>query len=93
MSDDLPELGDVINIPDAQHPGDQRWIVLYPDDYQSYIRGVDGNIGVLVDQQQAGELLRVLATILADLSHRDADADDVLDDMIDALTEVKDAAE
>lgn len=86
MSDDnTPELGDVMEFPDGPRDDDRRWIVLYPEDYDNFGRDPAGNVAVLVDHGQAGEVLRLAAEVVADLSHRDAEGDDVLRDMVDAL--------
>lgn len=89
MSDE-PELGDVMDFPDEQRTDDRRWIVLFPEDYDNFGRDPEGNLAVLVDQEQAGEMLQLAAETIAALSHRDADGDDVIDDMIEGLQEVRD---
>lgn len=91
MSDDPPELGDVLDF-DLRDPDDEyRWIVLFEEDYDNVALDVDGNLAFLVDIDQTGELIRLAAQSLAALSHRDADGDDVLRDMIDALEREVDA--
>ena len=85
MSDDETELGDVVDF-DLGEPGDdRRWIVLFEEDYDNVALDVDGNLAFLVDIDQTGELIRLAAQSLAALSPREADGDDVLRDMIDAL--------
>jgi len=90
---DPPELGDVLSFPDAPRDDDRRWIVLFDEDYDNFVRDVDGSVGVLVDQQQAGELLSLTAQTIAQLSPRDATGDDVLRDMIAALEREVDGGE
>jgi len=63
----------------------QRWIVLFDGDYQNHLVDADGKVGVRVDIDQASEILRLAADAVADLSYRDAEGDDVLRDLIDAL--------
>jgi poly(3-hydroxybutyrate) depolymerase len=82
---DLPMLGDVLTMPEHQRDDDRRWLVLYPDDYDNHIADAEGNLAVLLGNEQAGEVLRLAANILADTSHRDADGEDVIRDMIEAL--------
>lgn len=83
--DDPPELGDVLDF-DLREPGDEhRWIVLFEEDYDNVALDTDGNLAFLVDIDQTGELLHLAAQSLAALSHRDADGDDVLRDMIEGL--------
>jgi hypothetical protein len=83
--DQIPVLGDVMEFPDEQRDDDRRWIVLYPEDYDNFGRDPDGNLAVLVDQEQAGEVLSLCAQTVAALSPRDAEGDDVLRNMRDAL--------
>jgi len=86
MSADEPEtLGDVMEFPDLPRDDDRRWIVLFPDDYHNFGRDPEGNLAVLVDQEQAGELLSLCAECVAALSPRCAEGDDVLRDMRDEL--------
>jgi len=87
---ELPELGDVLEFPTEQQTDDRRWMVLFDEDYHEF--GVDpgGNLAVLVDIEQTGEILQLAAQILASLSHKDADGDDVIQDMISGLEGVVD---
>jgi hypothetical protein len=86
MTDDEPtELGDVVNFPDEPRGDAYRWIVLFEADYDNVAIDVDGNVGLKVDIEQTGEVIRLAAEVLADLSHREADGDDVLRDMADRL--------
>lgn len=85
MTDDETGLGDVLDF-DLQEPGDEyRWIVLFEEDYEDVALDVDGNVALKVDIEQTGEVIRLAAQSLAALSPREADGDDVLRDMIDAL--------
>lgn len=89
MSDDPPELGDVMDYELSEGP-DRHWIVLYEEDYDNVGLDPEGNLAVLVDMEQTGEILRLAAQTIASLSHKDADGDDVIQDMIDALEDVVD---
>lgn len=89
MDDDPPELGDVMDF-ELEQEEDRRWIVLYPEDYDNVALDPEGNLGVMVDFEQTGEILRLAAQTIAALSHRDADGDDVIRDMIEALEDVAD---
>lgn len=94
MSDDydgqIPVLADVLEFSDDQPDDGRRWIVLFAEDYDDFVVDVEDNVGVLVDIDQTGDILRLAAEALADLSHKDATGDDVLQDMIDGLKEVRD---
>ena len=85
MSDEPPELGDVVDFEFSGSPDGRRWIVLDDADYDKIALDVDGNVAFRVDIDQAGEWLRLAAQSLAALSDRDAGGDDVLRDMIEAL--------
>lgn len=85
MTDEPPELGDVMEFPSDPNEENGRWLVLYEQDYQNLAIDVGGNAGFLVDIEQAGEVIRLGAEALAELSARDADGDDVIRDMIDRL--------
>lgn len=92
MTDDgemIPALGDVVEYSDQEHD-DRRWILLYDEDYEDLIIDLDDTVGILVESHQAGEILELAAKVLADLSHKDADGGDVIDDMIDALEAISD---
>lgn len=86
MSDDELDLGDVMNFPEPRDD-DRRWLVLFPEDFDNVARDPHGNLAVLVGQRQAGEILRLAANSVAALSHRDADGDDVIEDLIAELEE------
>ncbi len=85
MSDGIPVLADMMEFPNEPRDDDRRWVVLFLEDYHNFAHDPEGNVAVLVDQTQATELLRLSAQTIADLSPRDADADDVIRDMRDAL--------
>lgn len=86
----VPVLGEIMEFPEEQREGDRRWMVLYDEDYENVAIDVEGNVGVLVDIEQSGEILRLASQILASLSHRDAEADEPILDMIAALEDVVD---
>lgn len=86
MTDDEPaSLQDVMDFPINAAEVDQRWLVLFSDDFDDWARDPQGNLGLLVDQQQAGEVLSLCAEAVAAMSPREATGDDVLRDMRDAL--------
>jgi len=85
---ETPTLDEVMDFPDDPGTGERRWVVLYEEDYDNVALDPEGNVGVLVDLEQSGELFRIVGESLADLSHRDADGDEPIRDLIDALEEV-----
>lgn len=91
--DDPPELGDVMYFPDHKRTDDKRWIVLFEDDYENWGFDLHGNLAFLVDIGQAGEMFRLSAQTLAELSHLDADSEQPIRDMIDALEDLLEEAD
>ena len=81
----MPRLVDVGNFPDEQPTDDRRWMMLFPADYENFVRDMNGNLGIMLDIEQAGEVIRLSTEILASLSHRETDGDDVIEDLIDGL--------
>lgn len=88
--EELEELGDVMRFPDGDRDDDRRWLVLYEEDYDTVALDPQGNVGVLLDIEQSAEVLRLAAQILATLSHRDADPDEPIRELIQALLMVVD---
>ena len=84
-NNETKELKDVVDFPDDQRTDDRRWIILYEEDYDDIMIDIEDNVGILVDIEQVGEILRLASMMLADLSHRDADPDEPLRDMIEQL--------
>lgn len=84
----VPVLGEFIDFPQEQADGERRWIVLFEEDYENFLVDVDGNLGFLVDMEQAGEVFRLTSKAIADLSHRDADSEEPLRDFIQNLEEL-----
>lgn len=84
------ELGDVMEWPEQQQEGATRWLVLYEEDYENLAMDPLGSVGVLLTIHQTGEILRLASEILADLSHKDAEPDEPLRDMVRELEELID---
>jgi hypothetical protein len=89
--EDAPEYGDIVNFPDGPTDGagdeDRRWVVLYPDDYDKHANDMDGNVGVLVDEEQAHELHRLSVETMLTLGHPDG-GEEAIRGMIETLEEV-----
>lgn len=90
VDEEPPELGEVMDFPDEPRTDDRRWIVLFEEDYDNVAIDPNGNVGVLVDIEQTGELFRLAGQTLSSLSHRDAEPDEPIRDLIEALEEVLD---
>lgn len=82
------ELSDVMDFPNEQPGGEERWIVLYPEDYERFAVDPAGNVGLRVNQFQAGEIFKLTTQVIAALSHRDAEHDDVIRSLVDELERV-----
>lgn len=85
MINDPPHVGEELEFEVEQDDPESRWIVLYPEDYQDFGVDLQDNLAVKVNIQQCGELLRLASASIASMSHRDADADQVLRDLIKEL--------
>ena len=90
VDDEPPELDEVMDFPDEPRTDERRWIVLFEEDYDNVAIDPNGNVGVLVDIEQTGELFRLAGQTLSSLSHRDAEPDEPIRDLIEALEEVLD---
>jgi len=90
MSDDKePDISDIFETELKSRAG-RRWVILFPDDYENFATDPEDDLAILVDGEQAAELLRLSAQSLADLSHRSAEGDDIIRDMIAELEKVID---
>lgn len=71
---------------DVSNPDDERkWIILYPEDYDNVMLDGEDQVAILVDDVQAGELIRLGCMALADISNRAEHGDDVLRSLIEGL--------
>jgi len=89
MSDDLPDLGDVVDFGPGKED-DRQWIILYDTDYENHIVDVDGNVGLLVDCNQGCEVLRLASETVFRLAPENAPDEEPIDAMIEKLQEVRD---
>lgn len=71
---------------DVSPPDDARkWLVLYPEDYDDVMLDGEDQVALLVDIEQAGEIVRLGTTAIASLSARADGADDVMETLIEEL--------
>jgi len=46
---------------------DKRYIILYPDDYQGHGIDIEGNVALLVDEENAREIKRLAENVIEGL--------------------------
>lgn len=85
----IPTLDQVLNL-DLDTEDDHRYIVLFDQDYDDLLIDADDSVAILVDNDQAVELLRLTSKVVADLAPEHAPEKEPIDAMIEALQEVDD---
>jgi len=90
----IPTLDGVLDMElEDDEENDRRWVVLYDEDYDDLCLDAGDSVALLVDNDQACELLRLASDVVADLAPEHAPDKEPIQAMIDALQEVKDDAE
>lgn len=88
----VPTLGDVVEMDlDANEEDGRRWVVLFDEDYDDLLIDADDSVALLVDNNQACELLKLTSQVISDLAPEYAPDKDPIDAMIDSLKEVREA--
>jgi len=80
------ELGEVIDMELPEYDG-KRWLVLFDEDYQDFMLDQEDSVALLVDNNQALEILKLASGIVADLSPEHAPEKEPLEAMIERLEE------
>lgn len=88
----IPTLDDVVDMELEEHD-DRKWVVLYDEDYDDLLIDADDSVALLVDNNQACELLRLTSQVVADLAPEYAPDKEPIQAMIDELQEVQNDAE
>lgn len=52
-------------------PEDKRYIILYPEDYEGHGIDVEGNVALLVDEEQAREVKQLAEMAIQELEDND----------------------
>jgi len=86
----VPTLDDVLDmeLEDDEENG-RRWVVLYDEDYDDLCIDAGDSVALLVDNNQACELLKLTSEVVADLAPEYAPDKEPIQAMIDELQEVK----
>lgn len=88
-SEQIPVLEEVLDMePEADE--DHRYLVLYDEDYEDFLVDGEDTVALLVDCNQAVEVLRLASRVVADLAPEHAPDKEPIDAMIEALQEVND---
>lgn len=85
----IPALDDVLEM-ELDPDEDQRYIILFEEDYEDLIIDTDDSVALRLDCNQAVEILRLTSSVVADLAPDHAPDKEPIDAMIEALQEVKD---
>lgn len=85
----IPVLDDVLDM-ELDAPDDRRYLVLHAEDYDDFLVDAEDSVALLVDCNQAVEVLRLASMVVADLAPEHAPDKEPIDAMIDALEEVAD---
>lgn len=88
-NEDPPEVGDVVNM-ELEEQDDRRWVVLFDEDYDDLLLDADDSVALLVDCNQACELLRLVSKTVFALAPEHAPEKEPIEAMIDRLEEVAD---
>lgn len=92
-SDEPAKLGEVLDMElDTGDDDDRRYVVLFDEDYDDVLIDADDSVALLVDNDQACELLRLTSKVVAELAPRHAPDKEPIQAMIDNLQEVQDGA-
>lgn len=88
----IPTLDDVLDMDlENDEEDDRRWVVLFNEDYDDLCIDAGDSVALLVDNNQACELLRLTSQVVADLAPEHAPDKEPIQAMIDDLQEVRDA--
>ena len=88
----IPTLDDVMDMELEDHD-EQKWVVLYDEDYDDLLIDAGDSVALLVDNNQACELLKLTSQVVADLAPEYAPDKEPIQAMIDELQEVQNDAE
>lgn len=74
MAENEETVDDYVDLDAGPPDDDHRWLVLFDEDYEDLMLDAEDNVALLVDRDQAGEVLRMACTAITDLTdHRDED--------------------
>jgi hypothetical protein len=85
------EIGDVVNM-DLESSDERRYLVLFDEDYEDVLLDADNSVALLLDCNQAVEVLRLSSEIVGDLAPAHTPDKEPIEAMIDELQEVSDGA-
>lgn len=85
----IPTLDDVLDM-ELEERDDRKWVVLYDEDYDDLCIDAGDSVALLVNNNQACELLKLTSQVVADLAPEYAPDKEPIQAMIDELQEVKD---
>lgn len=83
----IPALDDIVDMELGEEP-ERRWVVLFEEDYEDVLFDAEDSVALLVDNNQAVELLRLANEAVTQLAPVDAPDEEPIDAIIGALQEV-----
>lgn len=84
----IPVLEEVLDM-DLDAGEDRRYLVLYDEDYEDFLVDGEDSIALLVDCNQAVEVLRLASAAVANLAPEHATDKEPIDAMIEELQRVR----
>lgn len=89
--DDAPEVGDIMDF-ELRDESEKRWLVLFDEDYDDLMLDGEDQVAILVDLEQAKEVLTLASEAVYDLS--DVGPDETpIELFIDELQDIAEEAE
>jgi len=82
----VPALESVLDM-EVEDEDERRYVVLYDDDYDDLMLDAEDSVALLVDLQQALELLRITSSVVGQLAPESAPDKEPIEAMIQALQE------
>lgn len=71
-------------------PEDRKWLVLYDEDYDDVMIDGEDSIALLLDAEQAAEVVRLACLIVGSISKEAGDEGEVLQLLVDRLETASD---
>jgi hypothetical protein len=76
---------------DISEDDERMYVVLYEEDYDDLLLDAEDSVALLVDNDQAVELLKLASNVVGELAPEHAPDKEPIQAMIDSLKEVRDA--
>jgi len=84
-----PAINEVVDM-NLNTDNENRYLVLFDEDYTDFLVDRDDSLAILVDCKQAAEVMKLASKALGELAPEDAPNDEPIDVMIKRLKRVRD---